>query len=62
MTTTGGEILLDLFRVNGIEHIFCSPGTEWVSLWEGLSKRYGQGEQTPKYINCRHESLAVSRR
>jgi acetolactate synthase-1/2/3 large subunit len=60
MACTGGEILLDLLKINGIETIFCSPGSEWVSLWEGLSKRYGQGDQAPRYINCRHESLAVS--
>ena len=60
MARTGGEILLDLLKINGIETIFCSPGSEWVSLWEGLSKRYGQGEQAPRYVNCRHESLAVS--
>ena len=60
MAPTGGEILLDLLKTNGIEYIFCSPGSEWVSLWEGLSRRYGRGEQSPRYINCRHESLAVS--
>jgi len=60
MTPTGGDILLDLLKINGIEYIFCSPGSEWASLWEGLSIRYGQGERTPRYINCRHESLAVS--
>ena len=60
MAVSGGEILIDLFESCGIEYIFCSPGTEWVPVWEGLSRRYGQGKKTPKYINCRHEILAVS--
>ena len=60
MAVSGGEILIDLFQSYGIEYIFCSPGSEWVSVWEGLSRRYGQGEKAPKYINCRHEMLAVT--
>ncbi|MFC1998532.1 thiamine pyrophosphate-binding protein [Chloroflexota bacterium] len=39
---------------------FCSPGTEWTALWEGLSERYGRGYSSVKYVNCRHEMLAVS--
>jgi acetolactate synthase-1/2/3 large subunit len=60
MTITGGELLLDLFEIYGIEYIFCSPGTEWAAVWEGLLKRRGQGNDSLKYINCRHEMLAVS--
>jgi acetolactate synthase-1/2/3 large subunit len=59
MTTgiSGGEFLLDLFEACGVEYIFCSPGTEWAPVWEALLKR---GKKAPKYINCRHEVLAVS--
>ena len=60
MAISGGDILLEVFKSHGIEYIFCSPGSEWSPLWEGLAKRYSQGEKTLKYINCRHESLAVS--
>ena len=60
MASSGGEILLDFFQEYGIEHIFCSPGSEWVPVWEGLSRRYGEGDKTLKYINCRHEMLAVT--
>ncbi len=60
MVITGGETLLDVFESHGAEYIFCSPGTEWVPLWESPARRGGQGEKTLKYINCRHESLAVS--
>ncbi len=55
---SGGELLLDLFEGCGVEYIFCSPGTEWTPLWEGLLKR---GKKTAlKYINCRHEVVAIS--
>jgi acetolactate synthase-1/2/3 large subunit len=58
MTLSGGELLLDLFEACGVEYIFGSPGTEWTPLWEGLLKR---GRKTGlKYINCRHEILAIS--
>ncbi len=60
MTISGGELLLDLFEKYGIEYIFCSPGTEWTAVWEGLAKRWGEGDNSLKYINCRHEILAVS--
>ena len=60
MEVSGGKLLLDLFQGYGIEYIFCSPGTEWVSVWEEIIRRSSQGEQTLKYINCRHEILAVS--
>lgn len=55
---SGGEFLLDLFEACGVEYIFCSPGTEWTPLWKGLLKR--QGKTNLKYINCRHEILAIS--
>ena len=60
MKMNGGDLLLEAFISQGIEYIFCSPGSEWVPVWESLARRYGQGEKTLTYINCRHESLAVS--
>ena len=60
MPATGGELLVDLLKTSGVEYIFCSPGTEWTPVWEALLKQQGQGETTPKYINCRHEILAIS--
>jgi acetolactate synthase-1/2/3 large subunit len=58
MAISGGELLLDLFGACGIEYIFCSPGTEWTPVWEGLLKR--RGKTSLKYISCRHEILAVT--
>lgn len=60
MARTGGDLLIDVFKSYGIEYIFSSPGTEWVPVWEGLAKLLARGEKTPRYINCRHEGLAVS--
>jgi acetolactate synthase-1/2/3 large subunit len=60
MAITGGELLLDLLRACGIEYVFCSPGTEWTPVWEGLLKRQQRGDGSLKYINCRDETLAVS--
>ncbi len=60
MKMNGGDLLLEAFMSYGIEYIFCSPGSEWVPVWESLARRSDKGEKTLKYINCRHESLAVS--
>jgi acetolactate synthase I/II/III large subunit len=60
MTGTGGELLLELLESYGVEHIFCSPGTEWAPVWEALAKKEAQGNSALKYVNCRHEMLAVS--
>ncbi len=60
MAINGGDVLLEVFKSYGVEYIFSSPGSEWASVWENLAKRYDQGDKSLKYINCRHESLAVS--
>jgi acetolactate synthase-1/2/3 large subunit len=60
MESSGAELLLDLFQKYGIDTIFCSPGSEWVPLWDGLTKRYEKGDESITYVNCRHEELAVS--
>ncbi len=54
------EAILDLFESYGVEDIFCSPGSEWPPMWEALSKRRNNGQEMPRYYNCRHEILAVS--
>lgn len=57
---TGGELFVDLIESQGVEYIFCSPGTEWAPVWEALAKRQAGGRDELRYINCRHEMLAVS--
>jgi acetolactate synthase-1/2/3 large subunit len=59
-TMTGAEALLELFRTQGTDYIFCSPIAAWAPLWEALAKRKAtRNIETPKYLNCRHEILAV---
>jgi acetolactate synthase I/II/III large subunit len=60
MVISGGELLLNIFEACGVEYIFCSPGTEWTPVWEALLKRRDKGDNSLKYINCRHEILAVT--
>ena len=60
MTVSGADLLLDLFQKYGIETIFCSPGSEWIPVWDCLEKRYEKGDESIKFVNCRHEELAVS--
>ncbi|MEK7848548.1 MAG: thiamine pyrophosphate-binding protein, partial [Chloroflexota bacterium] len=56
----GGEALIEVLRHHGVEHVFCSPGSEWHPVWEGLARLRANGEAAPTYINCRHEGLAVA--
>jgi acetolactate synthase-1/2/3 large subunit len=59
-TVNGAEALLELFRTQGTDYIFCSPIAAWAPLWEALAKRQATTNiETPKYLNCRHEILAV---
>ena len=56
----GAEALLELFRTQGTDYIFCSPIAAWAPFWEALAKRKATTNiETPKYFNCRHEILAV---
>ena len=59
-TMNGAEALLELFRAQGTDYIFCSPIAAWAPFWEALAKRKATTNiETPKYLNCRHEILAV---
>ncbi len=55
----GGQALVTVFERAGIDYIFCSPGTEWPPVWEAMAELKERGVDRPKYINCRHEALAV---
>ncbi len=60
-TVNGAEALLDLFRTQGADYIFCSPIAAWAPLWEALAKRKATTNiENPKYLNCRHEIFAVA--
>jgi acetolactate synthase I/II/III large subunit len=59
-TVNGAEAILEFLRLQGTEYIFCSPIAVWAPLWEALAQRRERGEpESPRYLNCRHEILAV---
>ncbi len=56
----GAEAMLETLRRHGTEYLFCSPIAVWAPLWEALAaEREATGVETPRYLNCRHELLAV---
>ena len=56
----GAGALLEILNGHGVDHIFCSPGSEWPPLWEELARRKAHGELAPEYLNVRHEEVAVA--
>lgn len=56
----GGEAILEAFRNLGVDYIISSPGSEWPPVWEALARQRTNEIDGPKYIDCWHESLAVS--
>src|SRR2546427_5515723 len=56
----GGKALVKIFERAGVDYIFSSPGTEWPPVWEALAEAQERGVNRPRYINCRHEALAVA--
>src|SRR5919201_828978 len=55
-----GEAILQVLRACGVEDIFSSPGSDWPAVWEALAQRREEGDPLPRYVNCRHEELAVA--
>ena len=56
---SGAGRLVEILHGYGIDHVFCSPGSEWPPLWEELARRTAQGAWVPRYYNVRHEEVAV---
>jgi acetolactate synthase I/II/III large subunit len=58
---SGAQVILDLLHEQGTDCIFASPIAVMAPLWEALAQRRARGaEERPRYLQCRHESLAVS--
>ncbi|HLH22828.1 MAG TPA: thiamine pyrophosphate-dependent enzyme [Chloroflexota bacterium] len=55
---TSGEGLLEVLRAYGVEYVFSSPGSEWPAVWDVLARNEAEGRQ-PRYVNTRHEMVAV---
>ena len=56
----GGEAVLEALRNLGVDYIISSPGSEWPPVWEALARQRVNETPGPKYINCWHETLAVT--
>jgi acetolactate synthase-1/2/3 large subunit len=56
----GGEAVLEAFRNLGVDYIISSPGSEWPSVWEALARQKTNEIDGPRYIDCWHETLAVT--
>ena len=56
----GGQAMLKAIERSGIDYILSSPGSEWPPVWEALAEAAARGIKKPKYVNCRHEAVAVA--
>ena len=56
----GGEAILEALRSLEVEYVISSPGSEWPSLWEALARQKANGTPGPIYLDCGHETLAVT--
>src|SRR5215467_5628108 len=60
-TKNGAEVILELLRTNNIDCVFASPIAVMAPLWEALAARRERGDnEVPRYIQCRHETIAVA--
>ena len=56
----GGEAILEAFRNLGVDYVISSPGSEWPSVWEALARQKRDGTPGPTYMDCGHETIAVT--
>lgn len=56
----GGEAILEAFRNLGVEYVISSPGSEWPSFWEAMARQKQNGSAGPTYLDCGHETIAVT--
>jgi len=60
-TQNGAEVILELLKTHEVDCVFASPIAVMAPLWEALAERREQdAPDTPRYVQCRHESLAVA--
>jgi len=56
----GGEAILEAFRNLGVDYVICSPGSEWPPFWEAIARQKRDGTPGPTYLDCGHETIAVT--
>src|SRR5207342_1091752 len=59
-TIDGGEAILEAFRSLNVEYVISSPGSEWPSFWEAMARQKQNGTAGPTYLDCGHETIAVT--
>src|SRR5262245_66241672 len=56
----GGEAILEAFRNLDIDYVISSPGSEWPSFWEAMARQKHNRTHGPTYLDCGHETIAVT--
>ena len=56
----GGEAILEAFRNLDIDLVISSPGSEWPAFWEALARQHRDALAGPIYMDCGHETIAVT--
>ena len=56
----GGEAVLEGIRQLGVDYVISSPGSEWPSLWDAMARQTRDGTAGPQWLDCGHETLAVT--
>ena len=56
----GGEAILEAFRNLDIDYVISSPGSEWPSFWEAMARQKHNRTPGPSYLDCGHETIAVT--
>src|SRR3954468_15726596 len=59
-TADGGEAILEALRSLKVDYVISSPGSEWPSFWEALARQKKDATPGPTYLDCGHETIAVS--
>ena len=56
----GGEAILEAFRNLDVDYVISSPGSEWPSFWEAMARQKHNRTPGPTYLDCGHETIAVT--
>jgi len=57
---TQQHAFVEALIASGVELVTGSPGSEWVAVLDALAAAREENPQAPRYINCRHETVAVA--
>ena len=60
MTRIAAEEYLDALAAQGIEYLFCNPGTDFAPIVEAYSRAARTNRKVPKPLVIPHENCAVA--